>query len=197
MCSMGRPTETKKLSTHKGDVCVVAVVVGMLKFGLAIGLVIAWGSVLVPPVLRLVGGVGRGRSSDSIGSFRDKMSLLGGSGPVRSSGSFDLTTRPIAASFAPVAGAARRQRQAATQRRRNILTGLLLANGVALLGALVLGGVAWLAFAAVLVALVAYVGLLWQMQQVAVERRRKVTYLPQHDVTVEAPGLRRVGTARG
>lgn len=194
---MGRPTGTKKLSTHKGDVCVVAVVVGMLKFGLAIGLVIAWGSVLVPPVLRLVGGVGRGRSSDSIGSFRDKMSLLGGSAPMRTSGSIDLTTRPITSSFAPVAGSARRQRQAATQRRRNILTGLLLANGVTLLAALVVGGIAWAAFTVALLALAAYVGLLWQMQQAALERRHKVAYLPQHDAAVEAPALRRVGTARG
>jgi hypothetical protein len=181
-------------SSHKGDVCVVAVVVGMLKVGLAVGLVIAWGSVLLPPVLRLFGGV---RASDSIGSFRDKMSLLGGTGPVRRSGGpvIDLTVRP--AGLSPAAGAARRQRQAAKQRRRNILVGLLAASCATLLAALALGGLAWALFGVSAVLLGAYVALLWQMQQVAVERHRKVAYLPQADASVaDAPALRRVGTAR-
>lgn len=190
------------MKTHKGEVCVVAVVVGMLKVGLAVGLVIAWGSVLLPPVVRLFGGVGR--ASDSVGSFRHKMSVLGGSalpsrrgaeGPI-----IDLTVRAAAPS--PVGagslGGARRQRQAAKQRRRAILVGLLGAAGASLLLALVVGGLAWGLFGVVAVLLGAYVALLWQMQQMAVERRHKVAYLPHGEAPrAEAPVLRRVGSVQG
>lgn len=169
----------------------VAAVVGILKFGLAIGLVVAWGFVLVPPLLRMVGGVSRGRAGDSIGSFRDKMSLLGGT-PVRPAASFDLTTRSADLG----AGTARRQRQALKQRRRNILVGLLGAAGITLLPALLVGGIAWAAFGVTAIALAAYVALLWQAQQVALERRGKVAYLPQQDRAVPNDGaqLRRVAT---
>jgi hypothetical protein len=171
----------------------------MLKVGLAVGLVIAWGSVLLPPVLRLFGGVGR--ASDSIGGFRDKMSLLGGSalparrgadGPV-----IDLTARAAVPTGAASLGA-RRPRQAAKKRRRDILVGLLAGAGATLLLALVVGGLAWGLFGVTFVLLGAYVALLWQMQQMAVERRHKVAYLPHGEVApAEVPSLRRVGSARG
>lgn len=177
----------------------VAVVVGMLKVGLALGLVIAWASVLLPPLLRLFGGVSR--SSDSIGSFRDKMSVLGsGMGRGRSSGPvLDLTMRasggPATSMRSTVSPNLRRS--AARQRRRQVLAGLLASAGVTLLAALVVGGVAWALFAVTALLLGAYVALLWQMQQVALERRRKVAYLPQHERVAESPALRRVGAARG
>lgn len=171
----------------------VEVVVSVLKVALAIGLVIAWASVLLPPVARLLGGVGR--ASDSVGSFRAKMSVLGsGSGHV-----LDLTTAAASSVGGQVSRSVPRSRQsAARKRRRDILVGLLLGTGIALLAALTVGGVAWLAFVVLGLMLGAYVALLWQVQQTALERQRKVAYFPQaHEQVPEATALRRVGVARG
>lgn len=172
----------------------VEVVVSVLKVALAIGLVIAWASVLLPPVARLLGGVGR--ASDSVGSFRAKMSVLGSSpsGPV-----LDLTTAAASSVGGQVSrGVPRARQSAAKKRRRDILVGLLLGTGIALLAALTVGGIAWLAFVGLGLMLGAYVALLWQVQQATLERQRKVTYFPRTQEQVAEPtALRRVGVARG
>ena len=150
---------------------------------------IAWGFVLVPPAVRLLSGVVR--PSDSIGSFRTKMTVLGGthhetdliqsaSTPLTSasppnSGVLDL--RAHRAVRMDVSDAAR-QRRAAKQRRRNIFNGLLGATPVTFLLAVAVGGPAWALFALTLFAFAGYTALLMQMQQNAREQSRKVAFLP-------------------
>ncbi|MBK5224380.1 MAG: hypothetical protein JJE52_16205 [Acidimicrobiia bacterium] len=159
---------------------------------LAIGLVIAWGSVLVPPLLRLLGGARR--PSDSIGSFRNNMSLLGNSG---SAGGRDGLVLDLTAARASTS-AARRNRQVVKKRRRDILVGLVVGATMALLAALTFGGIAWAVFALVAVALAGYVGLLWTAEQAALERRQKVTYFPHAERREAEPArLQRVGSSRG
>lgn len=174
----------------------VDVIVQLLKYGLVLGLVVAWASILLPPVLRFVGGrVGRG--ADSIGSFRSHMSSLGrGAGRSVAGGVIDLTHRAAPASAgAPSRAGARRV--SARKRRRDILTGLLASTGLLLLVGLVLGGLAWALFGLSAVLLVAYVGLLWAMQQSALERQRKVTYLPRTEMAPSHHAdLRRVGAGQ-
>jgi hypothetical protein len=176
---------------------VVDVIVQLLKYGLVIGLVVAWASILLPPVVRFVGGrVGRG--ADSIGSFRSDMARLGGRARTASAGGgpvLDLTTRATTARPAPLRSGA--PRASARKRRRDILVGLMGSTGVLALAGIVLGGVAWYAFGLSLVLLAGYVGLLWTMQQSHLERQRKVSFLPHNEV-VSAPraDLGRVGTGR-
>ncbi|QGG96090.1 hypothetical protein [Actinomarinicola tropica] len=167
----------------------------MLKVGLAVGLVVAWASVLLPPIARLLGGVGR--PSDSVGSFRQKMSVLGGGmGRARSGGpALDLTSRLSAPAASMRTGV--RRTSTARQRRRQVLVGLLASTGLTALAGLVVGGIAWALFAVSVLLLAAYVAMLWQMQQVALERRHKVAYLPRQEDHAEAPALHRVGAARG
>jgi hypothetical protein len=155
---------------------------------------IAWGFVLVPPAVRLFSGVVR--PTDSIGSFRDKMSVLAGATPsrylqgpstsapapieaeVQGFGTdhqvLDLTerrhTRPSGADVA--------RRRAAKQRRRQIFTGLLASLPVTFLLAVVVGGPAWLLFTVAMVAFAGYTALLWQMQQRVLEQSDKVAFLP-------------------
>lgn len=180
---------------------VVDVIVQLLKYGLVIGLVVAWASILLPPVARFFGGR-LGRGADSIGSFRSHMSQLGGGGNRRTSGSgpvIDLTTRSVGGSASlqrPMVAAAPR-RPSARKRRRDILTGLLASTGVLLLAGMAFGGVAWYAFGLAAVLLVSYVGLLWSIQQAHLERQRKVAYLPRNEVAPQmATDLRRVGAGR-
>ncbi|MDZ7679081.1 MAG: hypothetical protein U5K29_11070 [Acidimicrobiales bacterium] len=169
---------------------------------------IAWGFVLVPPAVRLLNGVVR--PSDSISSFRNKMSVLSGSTPstLRGAGVAAAPAGPRAgrpaepepevegfgidlrdgADHAVLDLAAHRRarpngadvarRRAAKRRRRNIFTGLLAALPVTFLLAVVFGGPAWVLFMLTMVAFAAYTALLWQMQQAALERGRKVAVLP-------------------
>ena len=151
--------------------------------------VIAWSFVLVPPAARLLRGVIR--PSDTIGSFQQKMSLLGGSSPAGIAPGptsvetpngpvLDLRAHRVQRGSTERSAAARSaaQRRASRKRRRDIFTGLLGATGVSLVMALAVGGAMWLAF-------VAYTALLWQLQQSVLERTHKVAYL--HD---EAHGSR-------
>jgi hypothetical protein len=155
---------------------------------------IAWGFVLVPPAVRLLSGVIR--PSDSIGSFRTKMAVLAGStpsshllGPVAppagvpvADGTPPTTPRQVLdlaerrRTHAHRNDAARRR--AATARRRTIFTGLLASVPVTFLLAVVVGGPGWTLFTLSLLAFAGYTALLWQMQQAALERRRKVAVLP-------------------
>ncbi len=155
---------------------------------------IAWGFVLVPPAIRLLSGVIR--PSDSIGSFRHKMTVLAGSTPSSYlSGSSQAVGQaaPIGPAPAPVPSqvldlaerrrvnsdrAAAARRRAAKARRRQIFTGLAVSVPVTFLMALVLGTVGWLLFGLSILAFGGYTALLWQMQQRALERRRKVAVLP-------------------
>jgi hypothetical protein len=176
---------------------VVDVIVQLLKYGLVIGLVVAWASIILPPVVRFVGGrVGRG--ADSIGSFRSDMARLGGRSRTASAGVgpvLDLTTRATAARPAPVRSGG--PRTSARKRRRDILVGLMASTGVLALAGVALGGLAWYAFGLSFVLLAGYVGLLWSIQQAQLERQRKVSFLPHNEV-VSAPraDLGRVGTGR-
>jgi hypothetical protein len=149
---------------------------------------IAWGFVLVPPAVRLLSGVIR--PSDSIGSFRHKMTVLAGSTPSTllagqghaASGQVevpvvqvhDLSERRRV--HADRAAAARRR--AAKARRRQVFTGLLASVPLTFLLGVVVGGPAWVLCLLSVVALGGYTALLWQMQQRALERRRKVAVLP-------------------
>jgi len=178
---------------------VVDVIVQLLKYGLVVGLIVAWASILLPPVVRFVGGrVGRG--ADSIGSFRSNMDRLGGGARRAQAGStvLDLTERSLARgpqAMRPTAVTARRV--SARKRRRDILVGLLTATGVLLLGGLVLGGVLWYGFGLSFLLLGAYVALLWTMQQAQLDRQRTVAYLPSNGAMVPASGdLRRVSSGR-
>ncbi|MFP4512541.1 MAG: hypothetical protein ACLFRV_06300 [Acidimicrobiales bacterium] len=167
---------------------------------------IAWGFVLVPPAVRLLNGVVR--PSDSISSFRNKMSVLAGSTPstLRGAGvapasagsragapaeaeveGFDIDLRDgpehqvldlAAHRRGRPNGAEVARRRAAKRRRRNIFTGLLAALPVTFLLAVVVGGPAWVLFMLTMVAFATYTALLWQMQQAALERARKVAFLP-------------------
>ncbi len=166
---------------------------------------IAWGFVLVPPVVRLFGGVVR--PTDSIGSFRNKMSVLGGSTPrsyianpamprpatataevegfgagvvdLRESGRSPSSGERVAdlASHRRSRPADSARRREARQRRRNIFTGLLASLPVTFLLAVVVGGPTWLLFTVAMVAFAGYTALLWQMNQAALERSRKVVDL--------------------
>lgn len=145
---------------------------------------VAWGFVLVPPAVRLLSGVIR--PSDSIGSFRTKMAVLAGSTP----GSYLQEPAPQTPDRAHQVldlAAHRRsrpnpvdvaRRRAAKARRRNIFTGLLASVPVTFLLAVVAGGPVWMLFALSMLAFGGYTALLWQMQQVALERRHKVAVLP-------------------
>jgi hypothetical protein len=179
---------------------VVDVIVQLLKYGLVLGLVLAWASILLPPVVRFVGGrVGRG--ADSVGSFRSNMDRLGGGARRAGSGVggpvLDLTQRAGSATV----GMPTTRRVSARKRRRDILVGLMATTGVLLLGALALGGVLWYAFGLTFVLLGAYVALLWTMQQTQLERQRKVAYLPGRETVGRANvsvhgDLRHVGAGR-
>lgn len=179
----------------------VDVIVQLLKYGLVLGLVVAWASILLPPVLRFVGGrVGRG--ADSVGSFRSHMSSLGrGAGRTGPVSVIDLTHGSVASmratSTPPLTARPSARRVSARKRRRDILTGLLGATGLLLLVGLVVGGLAWALFGLSAVLLVAYVGLLWAMHQSALERQRKVTYLPRTQVAPSHHAeLRRAGAGQ-
>jgi hypothetical protein len=188
---------------------VVDVIVQLLKYGLVLGLIVAWASILLPPVVRFVGGrVGRG--ADSIGSFRSNMDRLGGGSRRASLGGtvlggtalggtvLDLTDRGAAVSLDVArVPSDRLRRVSARKRRRDILVGLLATTGVMLLGGLVVGGLLWALFGLTFVLLAGYVGLLWTMQQAHLERQNKVAYLPREELVSQPHAqLRRVSSSR-
>lgn len=147
-----------------------------------------WAVVLVPPALRAASRLTR--SADSIGSFNKKMSVLGGDRAV-----LDLTgVRPVATRTTPVSPASR---SAMRKRRRDVLVGLLAANGFTLLLAAVAGGGMWLLWLLTAALLGGYVTLLVQLRKAAAEREMKVAFLPQAQPELEFANvrpLRRVGS---
>lgn len=149
---------------------------------------IAWGFVLVPPAVRLLSGVVR--PSDSIGSFRAKMTVLGGSPPLNPTIDLTATDQRVLDLGGRISSRASaesaRQRRAAKARRRQIFTGLMGATPVTFLAAVVVGGPAWVLFALTLFSFAGYTALLWQMRQAALERSRKVAFLPGTEASVGA-----------
>jgi hypothetical protein len=147
-----------------------------------------WAVVLVPPALRAASRLTR--SADSIGSFNQKMSVLGGDRTT-----LDLTgPRPVAARTAAGPPASR---AAVRKRRRDVLVGLLAANGFTLLLALVAGGTMWLLWLLAAGLLGGYVTLLVQIRKAAAEREMKVAFLPHAPTEPELANvrpLRRVGS---
>jgi len=149
-----------------------------------------WAVVLVPPAWRSLSRLTR--SGDSIGTFSRKMSLLGG----QSGSTLDLTD----AAPRPRAGrpATTTVRPSARKRRRDVLVGLLAANGFTFLLAIVAGGVFWMLWLVSAALLGGYVTLLVQLRKAAVEREMKVAFFPQQssgagDLATVRP-LRRVGS---
>lgn len=139
-----------------------------------------WAVFLVPQVLRVRAEKG---PSDSIGAFRNQLSVLeratpGAAPVVRSSAAYSLP------SYGRVG-----QRELVRRRRQNVLVSLL---GIALV-TLVLGVVArpfLLVNVVADVLVVAYCALLVRARNVAVERSMKVRYLPTGPVLAgDAPGL--------
>lgn len=119
------------------------------------------------------------RGVDSISSFSRHLSVLerttpGGRQRARHAASVGtLASTPYRA--APVVR--RPSRSAAKKRRKDILTGLLVATGVTALAAVVLGGSFTLLFVLSLLLTVGYVGLLAAAQKRVLEQRAKVRYL--------------------
>ncbi|HSL56221.1 MAG TPA: hypothetical protein VK866_00100 [Acidimicrobiales bacterium] len=149
-----------------------------------------WAVVLVPPAWRSLSRLTR--SGDSIGTFSRKMSLLGG----RSGSTLDLTGADLA-TRAPARRPAAAPRASARKRRRDVLVGLLAANGFTILLAVVAGGVFWMLWLVSATLLGGYVTLLVQLRKAAVEREMKVAFFPQQAPAPELATvrpLRRVGS---
>ena len=151
--------------------------------GVVILLVLAgiWAAVLIPPIVR---ARSEGRPVGSVGDFNRRLQVLArtnpaGMAPARSY----ISDRPgqlyrisPTTGVGRVAGSSRRRSQ---KRRRDILIGLL----VAAVGSLVLGvvpalRVLWMVHVFVDVLIVAYVGALVYLRNLAAERDMKVRFLP-------------------
>ena len=119
------------------------------------------------------------RSVNSISSFNRHLSVLERTGPGGTTGDFGTARAQVglAPSSHNVGVRPRRALPPAKKRRKDILTGLLVATGTTALAAVVMGGLFRVAFAASLVLLVAYVTLLAQTQRRVQEQRSKVRYL--------------------
>jgi hypothetical protein len=148
-------------------------------------LAVVWGVFLVPQVLRARSDRG---PADSIGSFRNQLSMieqsLPGGGHARVA---QIGARRQAAAYAPApfigapmsrpAGYLPPMRSELQKRRRDVLLSLLavvvatLAFGLLFRPLLVLNGLADVAFAG-------YVGMLVRARTIAAEREMKVRYLP-------------------
>ena len=142
----------------------------MLRTLVLLGLAGLWAVVLVPPALRALSRFGR--SSDSVGSFRNNMTVLGGATPAGRVG-----RTPLGAP-APTVGSRPRTRAEVRKRRRDVLVGLLAVSGLLLVVAVVVGGAAWMAWLVSAGLLAGYVALLVQLKAAAAEREVKVAFLP-------------------
>jgi hypothetical protein len=140
-------------------------------------LAVVWVAVLVPPFLR---GRREGRPGDSINSFRQQLNVLERAAPAtRPAFPSSVMTRQAPVRVPPrsyVAPATIASRRRARQRRRQVLQ--VLVGCVLLTGALAAtaGGVFFLVNLVVDVALVAYLGLLIQMQRIAAVQYSALRY---------------------
>lgn len=157
-------------------------------------LAVIWAAVLLPPYLQ---NRSESRPADSISSFQRQLSVLERRSVVVNPAlkhASSTSSRPARAqnSFAPMM---RSSRNDAKKRRRDVLFTLAGAAAVTLLLAFMLGGLVWGLHLACDVLLGAYVVLLAQAQQRAMERDAKVRYLPQRSSAPEpAFALRRSGS---
>jgi hypothetical protein len=147
-------------------------------------LAIVWAVFLVPQLIRSRAEKG---PADSVGAFRNQLSVLKHTTP----GGWHRPAHigrplPVATSRAQIA-----------RRRRDILTGLLVAAALTLGVALVAGiQVVLYAHLVIDVLLVTYVVMLARLRTVALERETKVRYLPGHPQLAPEPAmlLRRSGS---
>lgn len=137
---------------------------------------VAWAVALVPPWLRRRR---EDRPNDSILSFHHQLSTLQRTTPAGRVPSGPLRPQAMA-------------RRAVRRRRRDVLFTLVATTGLTALVAVVVQGVAVVAFLVTAVALCSYASLLIQLHKRAVERKLKVRYLaPQHVQPEAALLLRR------
>jgi hypothetical protein len=158
-------------------------------------LAVVWGVFLVPQVLRARAERG---PADSIGSFRNQLSMIERSLPEPSGRMGSLASRGLSRPMplgsgpyigAPMRPAAMPTRSELQRRRQNVLLGLLGAVVVTLAMGLLFRPLFALNIVADL-ALAAYVGLLVRARTIAAERETKVRYLPGRPGPVMAPALR-------
>lgn len=152
-------------------------------------LAVIWAAVLLPPYLQ---NRSESRPADSISSFQRQLSVLERRSVVVNPALQRAVPTRAYTSMAPMA---RLNRNEAKKRRRDVLFTLAGAAGVTMLLALVLGGPVWGLNLVCDLLLGAYIVLLAQAQQRAVERETKVRYLPNRNARPEpALLLRRSGS---
>jgi len=117
------------------------------------------------------------RKVDSISSFNRHLSILERTAPGGSSRSTASPARSAGIGLGAPPVVRRPTLSPAKKRRKDILTGLLAATGVTLLGGLFIGGVFRMLFVATLVLTVGYVALLISSQRRVLEQRTKVRRL--------------------
>ena len=152
-------------------------------------LAVIWAAVLLPPYLQ---NRSESRPADSISSFQRQLSVL-----ERRAVMVNPSLQQRGGAMRPqLVPAARLSRSDAKRRRRDVLFTLAGAAGVTLVMAVMLGGPVWGLHLLCDVMLGAYVVLLVQTQQRAVERDAKVRYLPERTVRAPEPAfaLRRSGS---
>ena len=153
-------------------------------------LAVIWAAVLLPPYLQ---NRSESRPADSISSFQRQLSVLERRAVVVNPAfSHSSAGRSFASELTPEQ---RLSRSEAKKRRRDVLFTLAGAAGVTFFMALMLGGPVWGLQLICDLLLGAYVVLLVQAQQRAIERGVKVRYLPSRSVRAEpALLLRRSGS---
>jgi membrane protein implicated in regulation of membrane protease activity len=152
-------------------------------------LAVIWAAVLLPPYLQ---NRSESRPADSISSFQRQLSVLERRAVVVNP---SLQRSTAARSFNSEAATMRLSRSEAKKRRRDVLFTLAGAAGITFLMAVFLGGPVWGLNLICDLLLAAYVAMLVQTQQRAMERDSKVRYLPSRSARPEpALLLRRSGS---
>ena len=152
-------------------------------------LAVIWAAVLLPPYLQ---NRSESRPADSISSFQRQLSVLERRAVVVNP---SLQRSTSARSFNSEASAIRLSRSEAKKRRRDVLFTLMGAAGITFPMAVLLGGPVWGLNLVCDLLLAAYVAMLVQTQQRAMERDNKVRYLPSRSPRPEpALLLRRSGS---
>ena len=146
-------------------------------------LAVIWAVFLVPQVLR---ARAEKTPADSIGAFRNQLSVLERTAP----GVPARPVRPTSGVIAPYGGPMARvsPKELVRRRRQNILFGLLGAMSVTLLGGFVISKLFLMHLAPDLL-FVAYCAMLVQARNVAAEREIKVRYLPGPTFATPEPQL--------
>jgi hypothetical protein len=149
-------------------------------------LAVIWAAVLLPPYLQ---NRSESRPADSISSFQHQLSVLERRAVMVNPSLQREPVRGVATS-----AALRLSRAEAKKRRRDVLYTLAGGAGVTFVMAVMLGGTVWGLHLLCDVLLAAYVVMLVQVQQRAIERTSKVRYLPSRAVRPEPALLRRSGS---